>query len=292
MLGKVLQKNISRIVAPQFYGRGVVILGGGLKYFINAYLNVKLLRYLGCNLPIEWFFINDEITDKQREILGEFDNLQLIQLNNLPILTDNFAREGGGWQSKFFALCQSSFEEVLYVDADSFAIVNPEFLFQTEEYKKFGILTWYDGFDWSLYKEWFNKDIENLKREFSVSLSSARTFETGQLVLNKNKCWQAILFARELNRWWHKTYEWSLGDKEALYIGCEVCKIPYFVVPRFPDIVDDAFVQYAPDCLMHIFSHCFRSKWDSTSRCKTSQRILPESRRMEEWCGELVKKIL
>lgn len=286
-----LKKDIEGILPRFTCGRGIVILGGGMRYFINAYLNVKLLRKLGCELPIEWFYIQGEVDgkteDRQRKIIQEIDGVEFIELNNLPVLTPSFAREGGGWQSKLFAVEQSSFSELLYLDADCFSIINPAFLFESEEYRMHGLLMWYDGFSWDLYPEWFQKDYKQLE-QFGVDFKTARTVELGQFVLNKDQHINSVLFAREINRWWHRTYNWSLGDKETLLIGCSAYSEPFYIVPRFPDIIDNAFVHYSLDCSTHLFSHCFRSKWDVDAKCKTTSNVMPYKKEMEEWCHELI----
>lgn len=285
-------KTIENTLSPYSIGTGIVIVGGRDNYFINAYLNIRLLRKLGCSLPVELYYIPSEFNQKYADAVAQLDNVNFIQINGLPELTDSFAREGGGWQAKMFALAQSSFEHVLFVDADCFSVVDPIFLFNTEEYKKFGVIMWYDGFAWELYEPWFQRDYLKLKETFpKMNYESARTIELGQLVINKGKLLNSVLFAREFNRWWHRTYPWSLGDKESMLLGCLVFDHQYYVVPRFPDIIDDAFVHYSPDTLTHLFSHCFRCKWDKMARCKTSSRILPHGKEMEEWCRELVVKI-
>ncbi len=39
-----------------YEGRGVIICGGGLKYFTNAWVAIRILRKLGCNLPLQvWY---------------------------------------------------------------------------------------------------------------------------------------------------------------------------------------------------------------------------------------------
>jgi hypothetical protein len=47
--------------ADRFSGRGVVIAAGGIKFQINAWVNIRMLRMLGCDLPIEcWYLGPDE----------------------------------------------------------------------------------------------------------------------------------------------------------------------------------------------------------------------------------------
>ena len=41
----------------RFRGRGIVICGGGAKYFPCAWVTLKMLRHLGCTLPIELWYL-------------------------------------------------------------------------------------------------------------------------------------------------------------------------------------------------------------------------------------------
>ena len=56
--------------AERFEGRGIVICGGGAKYFPCVYVLVRLLRHLGCQLPIEvWHLGAKEMTGAMRGLL-------------------------------------------------------------------------------------------------------------------------------------------------------------------------------------------------------------------------------
>jgi len=289
---ELIKSTLDGIQKYSFYGEGVVLFGGGGKYFINAYLNVKLLRFLGCKLPIEWFYIPGECDDRHERIVANLSDVTFREIKGLPNLTPNLPRDGGGWQSKFFAILQSTFDNVIYLDSDCFCQTDPTFLLSCDEFKKYAAMMWYDGFSWNLYQPWFNKNLEELRRQFpSVRFNTPMTFETGQLVISKNRLGDIIYYATELNRWWHRTFRLSLGDKEALYIACETYQRPFYAVPRFPDVVDNAFVQYAPDCVTHLFSHCFASKWDHTCHCYTTPKILPHYKEMQEWCRELIPRM-
>ena len=43
--------------------RGIVIAGGGLKYFPSVWVNVNLLRHHGCELPIQLWYLGDDECD-------------------------------------------------------------------------------------------------------------------------------------------------------------------------------------------------------------------------------------
>lgn len=48
------------------------------------------------------------------------------------------------WVLKPWALLNSSFRHVLMLDADSFPVTNPEFLFETPQYRDTGAIFWPD----------------------------------------------------------------------------------------------------------------------------------------------------
>src|SRR5206468_3920334 len=54
-----LEKKIVELRADSgaHEGRGIVICGGGMKYFTNAWVCIKMLRRLGCRLPIQFWFL-------------------------------------------------------------------------------------------------------------------------------------------------------------------------------------------------------------------------------------------
>ena len=57
--------------ARRFRGRGIVICGGGAKYFPCAWVAVKMLRHLGCTLPIElWHLGAREMTPEMRALVA------------------------------------------------------------------------------------------------------------------------------------------------------------------------------------------------------------------------------
>ena len=119
---------------------------GGPLYFLNAYLNFRLLREKGCVLPFEWFYLGAEMTRPQLREAGKIPNLRLVNLGGKN--KDN-TKDKGGWQSKIEAIVQSRFDEILFLDADSFPRRDPEYLFHEPLYVKHGAVFWPDIWKWS-----------------------------------------------------------------------------------------------------------------------------------------------
>ena len=56
----------------KYDGRGIVMVAGGAKYIACAYVNIRMLRANGCDLPVEMWYIGDfEMDDKARSLFDE-----------------------------------------------------------------------------------------------------------------------------------------------------------------------------------------------------------------------------
>ena len=54
----------------RFHGRGIVVCGGGDKYFPCAWVCIRMLRHVGCTLPIElWHVGQAELPDAVRALV-------------------------------------------------------------------------------------------------------------------------------------------------------------------------------------------------------------------------------
>ena len=48
-----------------FKGRGITICAGGFTYFTNAWVLIRMLRKLGCELPVQFWYYGDEEMDNR-----------------------------------------------------------------------------------------------------------------------------------------------------------------------------------------------------------------------------------
>ena len=198
--------------------RGIVTTAGGPIYFLNAYLNFRLLREKGCKLPLEWFYLGAEMTPAQIHEAEQIPDLRLVDLGgDCP----DRAKGKGGWQSKIEAIVQSRFDEVLFLDADCFPLRDPEYLFDAPLFQEHGAALWPDVWSWS---ETANPHISHAKgREFlnakyGVVLPAAQV-ESGQMLFAKQRCVEALQAVQGLNRNSAETYSILYGDKDTFLIG-------------------------------------------------------------------------
>lgn len=178
--------------------QGIVIIGGG-KYFAASYLLVLALRELGCQLPIElWYFGRHEL-DHRCESLMAAHAVACRNLDDIPM------RVRSGWNAKIAAISHSDFKEVLYLDSDIIPVHDPEYLFRTDEFRSLGTIFWPDLLNIHGY------DIEasafavmglrvpgrNMMPEWSKP-SDYRPLESGQLLIDRERCQRAIDLCRLL----------------------------------------------------------------------------------------------
>lgn len=193
----------------RFAGRGVVICGGGERYLPSTYVLVRLLRHLGCRLPIEvWHLGKAEMPVGMKRLLEAYG---VVCVDAAEVRQVHPARRLAGWELKCFALLHSSFSEVLLLDADNCPVRNPEFLFDTPEYREHGAVFW--------------PDFTRFARGQAVWVASGIAyrdepeFESGQIVVDKARCWHALNIAMHLNEhsdWWYRVVH---GDKDTFHLA-------------------------------------------------------------------------
>jgi FkbM family methyltransferase len=195
----------------RFSGRGVVICAGGDRYFTNAWVCANILRLHGCNLPIEfWHLGPGEMTDEMRALVQP---LGVICVDAYEMRKRFPARTLNGWELKPYAIINSSFDEVLFLDADNVAVKNPEYLFDTAQYKETGAIFWPD-YDFQRLKA--NNSIWNITQ---IEYRDEPAFESGQIVIDKRRSWKALQLTMHLNEWSDFYYKHIHGDKDTFHLA-------------------------------------------------------------------------
>lgn len=192
-------------------GRGIVTCAGGEMYLLNSFVGLSRLRQLGCYLPIEvWHLGPEEIP---RHWVRLFEPLK-VTFRDARILS----RTIGGWALKPFAVMNSDFNEILFLDGDCIPCVNPEVLFGEQEYTNCGSL--------------FFQDFQNLSKVEVYELlqlpnDGEREFESGQFLIDKTKCWKPLcvtMWFNENSSFW---YRLVYGDKDTFRLSWKLCGKQY-----------------------------------------------------------------
>ena len=258
MLVQVL-RSMPPFPEDRFAGRGIVLCGGGNLYFPCLWVCVRVLRSLGCTLPIElWYRGPREMTEEMKALLEPYD----VDFHDAFAMARQFpVRRLDGYELKPYAIVNSRFAEVLYIDADNVAVRNPEFLFETELYKQTGSLFWPDvvyepgnltPVTWGLLDMPFSDEVE---------------FETGQVLIDKRRCWAPMQLTLHLNE--HSDYYYAafFGDKDTFHLAWRKLGVEYSITPHRPVALDHYIVllQFDPEG-ERLFQHRCNSKWTITER--------------------------
>ncbi len=129
---------------------------------------------------------------------------------------------------------QSRFDEVLFLDADSFPRRDPEYLFHEPQYVKHGAVFWPDMWKWSADSnphvgEAAGKAL--LDAKFGVTLPDQQ-IESGQMMFVKRKCQKALEAVGSLNRNSEDTYKVVFGDKDTFLIGFLQAQTDFLINPH------------------------------------------------------------
>jgi ADP-heptose:LPS heptosyltransferase len=266
-----------RLPPNEFAGRGIVVCGGGT-YFPSAWVCINMLRQLGCNLPIQLWHLGKREFDEQMIRLVAPLGVECIDASKmrggLP------ARILRGWELKAYAILNSSFKEILLLDADNIPLTNPEFLFETPEFRKCGAIFWPDE-GWSNA----NPKAAAIWRSCGLRAPNEPEFESGQIIVDKEKCWRSL----RLSLWFNENsdfyYQYLHGDKETFHLAFRKLREPYALVPIAMRRIEYTMCQHD----FHgrrIFQHRSLDKWDLLQRNKSIRGF-----RFEQECRKHVVRL-
>jgi hypothetical protein len=172
--------NLPPYPEGRFTGRGAVICGGGA-YEAGAYVACRMLRHVGWRHPIQVWHrgIDEPVSARIRRLPG----VEVVNAEAHPARP--VRRTLGGWEAKMFAILQSPFEEVLYLDADCYPISDPDECFQPEHNPE-GIVTWPDVSSGDHSVNW---------ETYCLDPDGKAGINGGHYVFTKRKAWRVLQLA-------------------------------------------------------------------------------------------------
>ncbi|MEZ6057547.1 MAG: hypothetical protein R3C01_12670 [Planctomycetaceae bacterium] len=199
---------------PHHQQRGIVIVGGG-KYLPSAYVTARIVRHVGCELPMELWHLDGEVDDVARPLFEELgvrcvDADALVQRHPFRFLQGNWWR---GWQLKAYAMAYSSFRELLFLDADCYPLRDPSDLFDTSAYREHGCVIWPDIESSRCLLEPHQTDV------FGIDPFADAAAESGQFLVDRERCWNELMLALHYNAQADFTYNIIWGDKDTFPIA-------------------------------------------------------------------------
>jgi alpha 1,2-mannosyltransferase len=229
----LLEQNYSLPTVAK--SRGVVTTAGG-KYLPVAVVSIRMLRETGSSLPVEVFLATHEEWDFQ------ICDVVFSQLNaRCVVLSDIFNPYGrkesveiDKYQYKIMSIVFSTFEEVLFLDADAFPIFDPELYFDSEPFLSTGLVRWPDF--------WFPSESPLFFQIAGIAEPTVwekSATESGELYYSKKRHTNSLLLALYYN-FYGPDFYYPLqsqgapgeGDKETFLWAAVVFDEPFYTVKK------------------------------------------------------------
>lgn len=243
----------------KFRGRGAVICGGG-RYEASVYVCCRMLRHVGWQYPIQVW--HRGAAEPVSELVRRIPGVEVIDTEGHPAREER--RVMGGWESKSLAIIHSPFEEVLFLDADTYPIYNPDECFLPEN-NPHGIVTWPDtpvgdgAVHWGTY---------GLPADGKAGLNG------GHYVFTKRLAWTCLQLAAHFDNhsdfyYWRSCYGVEVGafsDQEQVRVALHRLGVPSTRYTDRPLVCNHGFyVQAGPNgrpMIVHRFGNKFARMGD------------------------------
>ncbi|CCG20941.1 Mnn3 predicted Golgi alpha-1,2-mannosyltransferase [Candida orthopsilosis Co 90-125] len=263
-------------IAEATYNKGTtgVVFIGGAKFSWLTYLAILALRETGTKLPVEVIMPKKSDYTKEQDFC---DNL-LPELGARCVIVPDTIGESAlngrslfAYQFKSIALAISSFQHILLLDSDNIIVSNPDLVFDSPLYKKYGMITWPDYWKRTIYPKYYDIagihvnerkrarydrfplfEPVNSKTGLNVGPEDAVPYhdlegavpdlstESGQLIINKATHGKTILLSLYYNIYgpdvFYKLFslgEQGEGDKDTFVTAAIVCNEPHYSVKSF-----------------------------------------------------------
>lgn len=239
--------------------RGIVTTADGdlLPVFI---VSLRMLRRTGSTLPVELWMQPQETEDEYlcQELLPSL-NARCMYIDRMLLGGPGEAEELAKYRFKIFAILLSTFEEVLFIDADNFPARSPDTLFTSEPYLSSGFVTWPDYWLSSASRHLFA--IQGVDEVPPVNKMT--TTEAGQMVISKRSHARTLLLSAYYNYYGPLHYYILItqgghgeGDKDTFILAANCLNQTFYQVARPLDTLgakddeghnhDNAMLQFDP----------------------------------------------
>jgi hypothetical protein len=246
-------QTITEYPSGRFQSRGIVICGGGIRYFTAAWVCIRMLRQLGCRLPIELWYLGEKELDSRMQALVAPYEVECIDAQEMSRKYPS--RCIRSWALKPYAILHSRFKELLFLDADNVPVRNPEFLFDSQPFRQTGAIFWPD------YMRCTNETAFPIWRSCGLRRPREQEFETGQIVVNKELCWKPLGLSAWFNENCDFYYRYIHGDKETFHLAFRKLRTPYSLIPTPIHTIERTMCQHDFEG-QRLFQHRNHDKWD------------------------------
>lgn len=193
--------------------RGIVYVGGG-KFWPSIVVGIRMLRELGCKLPIEVWYRGECEPIVAADVAGL--DVNLIDSDRMSQQgCDNRIKRGkaavGGWENKLYALTHTTLDQVLFLDADAYCVADPipllDLLSPAEPFVFWSDLPGLEkNVKWErVYPQGADKQIP--------------TVQGGQLLIDRRHAAKLLEICHWMNQHSDYYYAWMFGDQDTWRVG-------------------------------------------------------------------------
>ncbi|KAL4779360.1 mannosyltransferase putative-domain-containing protein [Aspergillus varians] len=207
--------------------RGLVSTAGG-QYLPVFLATLRMLRRTGSDLPVE-VYMKDANEHEKNICEGVLPKLNARCLILSDVMGPEFIEH---FQLKVFAVLLSSFEEVIWMDADCFPLHKPEILLDSDVFKSTGMITWPDFWQSSVSPLYFQ-----ISKKEETPMNGRQTTEAGAFLISKKSHLRTLLLSAYYNYYGPSHYFRLLsqggpgeGDKETLLQAASAVDEPFYAV--------------------------------------------------------------
>jgi alpha 1,2-mannosyltransferase len=258
--------------------KGIVTSAGG-SYFPVLIVSLLMLRRSGSTLPVEVFLTTPSEYEPLCDSVLPSLNAKCIVLSDLLVDTPH-SFPIKTYQLKIFAMLFSSFEDLLFLDADNFPIHPPEELFLTEPFTTHHLVLWPDY--WTSTASPYFSMITGLEANI---IRTRPTIEAGQILVSKKYHAKTLLLAAYYNVYSEYFYPMisqggpGEGDKDTFAPAALVLNSTFYTVESPPVHLGvrvaggSAVVQYDPSNARPFFIHAsWAPKLNALKKIETTRK--------------------
>lgn len=231
-----VRRDLQSVSVPEKHGEAILYCAGG-RYSLAAYVSIRLVRHLGCTLPIEVWHLEGEISEGFRRAVEPY-GVTFVDGSRFPWQIRPSVPLGG-WQLKAHALLCTGYRWVLYMDADCYPVHNPEMYFQEVKDRGQSALFFPDVAGTNLSPETFAL--------FGIEYPLDPQWETGMFLVDTVSAYRPIWYADQMNKWSDYCYRFVYGDKETFHLAFRALGYPVDVIPHRPAVWHGALAHYSWD---------------------------------------------
>ncbi|KAJ1558208.1 hypothetical protein HK096_002968, partial [Nowakowskiella sp. JEL0078] len=227
-----------------FSGRGIVMTSGKwhFPFALHSILTLRVL--MNVTLPIEMFYLSEDITSEMLSIYRRIPNVTVIDIGKVF----NLGKEDmQGWHVKPYTMLASSFKEIIFIDSDSLFLQNPEILFDMKGYKNTGTVFFHDrtSTEWGRLGplDWFEgwmKDLSEVGRNTRYhKRQTIHEMESGVIAFDKERTYFHILGSCWMNTKQNREPATNNihGDKETFWMMAEALRLPYYFQGPYGSVI-------------------------------------------------------